>query len=275
MMTSKNTLMLVPGGRAGLDEIRKVSDLLGTDIMNRANEHIADLEDVVMSPQGEPLYAILGYGGIAGVGEKYTAIPWDMLTPRFVDRKWAANLDITSDALKKAPTFQNSDYRDLTNARWVTSVRQFFGNLPGQARQPVREPEAEANRALQYVLRASKVIDAPLKGADNESIGEVEDLLFDKDGRVAFAILGKGGVLNIGEDYIPVPWSALRIKYDREDTSVSTSIDMTNEQLRRAPLVKGDDYATLLAPGFTDQVYRYFHVDPKGVEPGSPPAARP
>ena len=251
--------------RADLDEIRKVSALLETDVLNRANETIAEIEDVVLSPQGEVLYAILSYGGVAGVGAKYTAIPWDLLDAQHVNGKWAANLDMTEDALKQAPTFPKDDFRVLTNPQWVAQARQFFA---GRGGRPGREPGAQANRAVSWVLRASKLIDAPLRGAGNETIGEVEDLLLDRNGRVAFAIIGRGGVLNIGEKYVPVPWSALGIKYDPNDMSVTTTINMTREQLEKAPLVEGDNYSTLLNPGFPDQVNRYFGAArPTGNQP--------
>ena len=65
------------GERGDLDEIRKVSSLIGTDVMNRANTKVADLRDLVLSPDGEFVYAILGYGGVGGVGESYTAAPFE------------------------------------------------------------------------------------------------------------------------------------------------------------------------------------------------------
>jgi sporulation protein YlmC with PRC-barrel domain len=265
------------GGRSDLGEIRKVSALLDTDVMNRANESIGEVEDIVLSPQGDVLYAILGHGGVAGVGEEYTAVPWSMLGARFVNGKWAANLDMTENALKQAPKFQRDNYQELTDPQWVARVRQFFGARPGQAGQPGRE--ADTIRPVRYVLRASKIIGASLRGARNEEIGDVEDLLLDSKDRVAFAILGKGGVLDIGEDYVPVPWSALRLRYDPNDSSVTATINMTTEQLAKAPLVKGGDYATLLTPGFADQVYRYFGANQNGAgtgrATGNEPSGRP
>ncbi|HEX8200603.1 MAG TPA: PRC-barrel domain-containing protein [Isosphaeraceae bacterium] len=255
-----------PGGgaRPDLGEIRKVSSLLDVDVLNRANEEIAGIEDLVLSTDGRVLYAVLSRGGVADIGAESTAVPWEVLNVRHVNGKWAVNLDMTEEALEKAPTFQQDDYKELTNPQWVARVHDFYRPQTAVDGQPGREPRAQA---LQSVVCAAKIVGANLKNAANEDIGEVKDLLLDRTGRMAFAILGHGGTLGIGESFVPVPWSKLRLNYNREDTAITVQIPVTKEQLEKAPLVKEDTYATLLAPGFVDQVYRYFGMN--GPEPGT------
>ncbi len=60
------------------------------------------------------------------------------------------------------------------------------------------------------------------------------------------------------QEYVPIPWSKLGLSYNRENAAVTASIDATKAQLDKAPLIKGDNYATLLAHGFADEVRRYF-----------------
>jgi hypothetical protein len=43
-----------------------------------------------------------------------------------------------------------------------------------------------------------------------------------------------------------------------ENAVVTLSIDATKADLEKAPLIKGDNYATLPAPGFADEVRHYF-----------------
>ena len=56
---------------------------------------------------------------------------------------------------------------------------------------------------------ASNLMDANVIGADNESIGEVEDLLLDRQGRVVGVAVGVGGFLGIGEKDVAIPADAL------------------------------------------------------------------
>jgi hypothetical protein len=85
---------------------------------------------------------------------------------------------------------------------------------------------------------------------------------------VAFAIVGRGGVLGVGEHYIPVPWSKLGLSINPENSAIAVSLDATKAQLEKAPLIKGDNYATLLAPGFADEVRRFFEPIGHGTTTG-------
>ncbi len=251
------------GSRTDLDEIRKVSTLLKSDVLNKANEKIASVTDLILLSDGRIDYAILGVGGLAGIGTKYTAVPWSDLNVKHLHGKWAVDLDMTKDALEKAPKLQDDNYKELANPQWVERIHQFFGargaGVSGSTRETGRE--GRSPNAHQIVLRASKILDATLKNSRDENLGKVEDLLLDRNWRAAFAIIGHGGVLGIGENYIPIPWSKLRLNYRPEDTKVVAVTDATKDQLEKAPLVKGDSYATMLAPGFTSQVYRYFGME--------------
>jgi hypothetical protein len=48
-------------------------------------------------------------------------------------------------------------------------------------------------------------------GSNNESIGDISDLLLDRQGQVVAAIVGVGGFLGIGQKDVAVPFSALEI----------------------------------------------------------------
>jgi sporulation protein YlmC with PRC-barrel domain len=235
------------GERGDLDEIRKVSTLIGTNVMDRTNTKVADVRDLVLSPEGDPLYIVLGCGGVGGVGETYTAAPCDALKIRHADGKWVVDLDRTAEDLKKAPTIRSENYRELTDPQWVDRAHQFF--CPA---------DAPKDRPVEWVLLASKIRSAKLQNAQNEDMGKVEDLLLDRKHRVAFAIVGRGGVLGVGEHYIPVPWSKVGLKTNPENAAITVTLDTTKARLEKAPLIKGDTYATLLAPGFADEVRRYY-----------------
>jgi sporulation protein YlmC with PRC-barrel domain len=248
------------GSRADLDEIRKVSTLRKADVVNQANEKIASVTDLILTPDGKVRYAVLGVGGVIGIGAKYTAIPWERLDAHHVNGKWAANLNMSKEALEKAPMFESDNYKELMNAQWVSRVRDFFATQAGPSSASDKD-RTSSSEGLTTVLRASKILGAKLRNSQAENLGSIEDLLLDRNSQVVFAIVGHGGVLGIGENYIPVPWSKLKLNYQPEDTGIVALIDSSKDQIEKAPLVKGDTYATMLAPGFTDQVYRFFGVE--------------
>jgi len=270
-MAAQQRTTPAPEERGDLDAIRKVSTLIGTQVVNRANTRVAHLRDLVLSPGGDVLYVVLGYGGVGGVGETDTAAPLDALEIRQADGKWAVVLDMTADDLKKAPTIRSENYRELTDPQWAARVHQFFRPRDESRARP-EEGAGSANRpprAVEWVLLATKIRGSTLKNPQNEDLGKIEDLLLNRRYRVAFLIVGRGGALSIGEHYIPVPWSRLGLTTNPQTAAVTVSIDATKDQLEKAPLVKGGDYATLMDPGFADEVRHYFGTIGHGSTTGT------
>ena len=243
-----------------LDAIRKVSTLIGAGVMNHTNSKIAALRDLAFSPDGRVQYAILGCGGVAGVGETYTAVPIDLLGVRNDEGKWAVNLDIAGENLKKAPTIKSDNYHELLDPAWIKQVDQFVRSYGDSANHPGRIASAleREHRALERVLLATKIRSTTVRNTQNQDLGKVEDLLLDQNDRVSFVVMARGGVLGVGEHHIPVPWLRLSLGENRENAAIGVVIDATKAQLEKAPIVKADNYATLLAPGFADQVREYF-----------------
>ena len=81
-------------------------------------------------------------------------------------------------------------------------------------------------------IRAKRVIGTTVTDPMGKKIGEVEDLVLDKQSNsILFAVVGFGGFLGMAEKYHPIPWSAL----DYDPTAGSYVVDYTKEQLKAAP----------------------------------------
>ncbi|MEZ0171811.1 PRC-barrel domain-containing protein [Microvirga sp. TS319] len=58
-------------------------------------------------------------------------------------------------------------------------------------------------------VMASDVIGTRVVSTNNESIGDINDVVVDRDGRVMAVVVGVGGFLGIGEKNVAVPFDAL------------------------------------------------------------------
>jgi sporulation protein YlmC with PRC-barrel domain len=67
----------------------------------------------------------------------------------------------------------------------------------------------------------------PIYTADNESIGDINDLLVEKDGGVVAAVVGVGGFLGIGEKNVAIPFDKITITREMDDSAAMTSTDGT------------------------------------------------
>ncbi len=55
------------------------TDLIGKSILDSNNARIGDINDLLISEDGEIVAALVGVGGFLGIGEKIVAIPYDSL----------------------------------------------------------------------------------------------------------------------------------------------------------------------------------------------------
>ena len=81
-------------------------------------------------------------------------------------------------------------------------------------------------------IRAKTVIGTSVKDTGGTKIGEIEDVMLDKESNsILYAVVGFGGFLGVAEKYHPIPWPALEFDPDEKAYVVS----YTKEQLRAAP----------------------------------------
>lgn len=92
-----------------------------------------------------------------------------------------------------------------------------------------------------------------------DKLGSIDHIMIDKtSGNVAYAVLGFGGFLGMGEGHHPVPWRKLR--YDTERGGYVT--DITKEQLEGAP-VRPDNWED--DRNWATSFYGYYGVAPYWV----------
>jgi sporulation protein YlmC with PRC-barrel domain len=104
-------------------------------------------------------------------------------------------------------------------------------------------------------IRAKKVLGTNVKDTSGKKIGEIEDVVLDKQSNsILFAVVGFGGFLGMAEKYHPVPWSAL--EYDEDQGAYV--VNYTKEQLQAAPVGAIDELTRNDGTAFRDRVYDYY-----------------
>lgn len=72
-------------------------------------------------------------------------------------------------------------------------------------------------------MLASKLIGTTVVSQSNETIGDVNDILFDRNGQVMAAVVGVGGFLGIGEKDVAVPFQQMDFVADTSNASAGTT----------------------------------------------------
>ena len=92
--------------------VLKASELIGMSVQGTDGKKLGDIKDLVIDPEeGGVEYAVLEFGGFAGIGDKYFAVPWDALQLDQSNKKLL--LDVHKRELKDAPGFDKNNWPDL------------------------------------------------------------------------------------------------------------------------------------------------------------------
>ena len=79
---------------------------------------------------------------------------------------------------------------------------------------------------------AERMLDTDVRGPNGEDIGELEDIIVGPDGQIQRVVVEVGGILDIGDSHIGVPWSDVRVGPNMEYIQVPA----TEENYRNYPL---------------------------------------
>lgn len=111
-----------------------------------------------------------------------------------------------------------------------------------QATPPAAQMTAPAARASTAFIAqqsadqmlASDLIGMTVRGAGDENLGEINDLVVDRSGTVTGALIGVGGFLGMGEKDVAVPFQAVEVSRDA-DGKERLVLRKTKDELKAAP----------------------------------------
>ncbi len=107
------------------------------------------------------------------------------------------------------------------------------------------------------LIASDRVSGTAVFGRDGEKFGAIERFFIEKvSGRVVYALMSFGGILGIGEDYYPVPWSKLNY-----DTNLGGyRVDLTEKDLENAPTwIDGEPIEDA---DWADKIHKHYGVPP-------------
>jgi sporulation protein YlmC with PRC-barrel domain len=115
----------------------------------------------------------------------------------------------------------------------------------GNAQAPAPAPSTDMAQTGGYLteqgadqISANSYIGQSVYTGENESIGEVNDLIMKKDGGLVAAVIGVGGFIGIGEKNVAVPMDKITVAQNTQDGSLKLTTSETAESLKAAPEFK-------------------------------------
>lgn len=109
------------------------------------------------------------------------------------------------------------------------------------------------------LLPATAVLNAEVTNVSVEGAGYIKDVVLDiAHGRIAYAVLGFGGFLGLGEKLVAVPWEALT--YDAENKRFI--VNVSRERLENAEGLDPESLPDMADPDWGRRIYSYYGLEP-------------
>ena len=114
---------LIEANAAAQQAILGLDSLMENNLRNAQDEYLGEIEDIVLA-DGLPRYAIVGRGGLFGVGEEQIAVPWELL--RVTQGEPVLVLDVTPEQLEAAPSFSQDEWARFNDERFTRENAAFY-----------------------------------------------------------------------------------------------------------------------------------------------------
>jgi sporulation protein YlmC with PRC-barrel domain len=246
-----------------LGQVERANKLIGREVIGSDSQKLGKLDNLIVDLEsGRILYAVIGSGGVAGVGEKKFAVSPGVFTEMQAPSEskklpfehgpdLRANIDKAK--LNGAPQFTKDIDKDmeLSKADFLNQVYQYFGETAWW--QGANAPASAGE--FQNVHKASDLIGMKVQNASDQPMGKLDNLAADLPaGRIVYVILSPDSSLDLGSDLYALPPSALALSTDKK----KLTSDISKEKLAGAPHFAKDNWTNLSDPSFASQVYQYY-----------------
>jgi len=238
------------GGKVDVARSFRSSHIIGMRVRNKDGKDIGKIEDLVIGlSKGEIRYAALSFGGFAGFGTKYFAVPWQAMTFRFGENDRHFVFDVTEDQLKNAPGFDSNHWPNVADPKWSTSVDTHY--------KIDRSQRDAGNVSYDDAYRVSTIKGMKVRNESNKDLGYIDELVFDiTKGQVNYAALSYGSFAGLGGKLFAVPFQAFKFHHDGDNRFFVLNI--SEDKLKAAPGFDTNKWPDTADPNWSRDVDRYY-----------------
>ncbi len=142
-----------------------------------------------------------------------------------------APLGFAQDTTQPATQPQTMETKPMTGEQPADAMKK-------PVDQAAQAPAGYLTEQAEDQISANTYIGQSVYNAADESIGEINDVIFTKDGSVEAAVVGVGGFLGIGEKNVAVPLDTIAVSEVPNSDDLKLTTQETADTLKAAPEFK-------------------------------------
>jgi hypothetical protein len=232
----------------------KLSQVVDVDLRDAKDNACGEIDGLVIDPTtGAIVYALIGEGGVLGIGEKEHMLPWESfhLVPKDKDKadKFVARTKLTKEQIERAPVYKKNERIDAETERLARTAAGVTG-------------DAITRDSAAPLISSREIDDATVRGPDEKDLGKIDEVvLAPQEGALAYVVLESGGVLGMGDKDCALPWALVRTSWNA-DKKLVLSTAVTKEKLESAPHFEDKDWKRMSSPAWVEELCRHHGCDP-------------
>jgi sporulation protein YlmC with PRC-barrel domain len=256
---AKNTTAAVDQTHVTVARDFRTADIIGLPVKNNKHEDLGKIDDLVIDMKnGEVRYAAIAYGGVAGIGSKLFAVPFQKMTFMFGEPNKANSrhfmFDVSKEQLENSPGFDSSHWPNVADTQWGASVDKHYNF---NRTTTTANPDKQQTVAYETVFRASKIKGMEVRNDKNEHLGSIDDLVIEiGKGQVKYLALSYGSWFTGGNKLFAVPLSSFTLTHDNNKTFFT--VHASQDALKNAPGFDKNNWPDTADPNWAKGIDTYY-----------------
>lgn len=196
-------------------------------------DSIGEINEIVLSDEGEVRAFVIGVGGFLGMGERNVAVTMDQVT-------------FTTDAEDKSEMYiiVNTGKEQLEGAPAYERTAAMTGEREGNNQDRAGDhamlaaPDIERegyDRVEAKDVSADMLMKKTVYDVNDNDVGDVTDMIFDQEGKITDIVIDFGGFLGIGSNQVSLEFKELTVMADEGYKDVRLYVDATKEEIQNLP----------------------------------------
>lgn len=214
-----------------------------------AAQPTGSLTDIILDREtGEARWAAVSIGGLLGLGDRVVAIPRSALVYTLTENDPVFELRVTETELKSLPVFEPDAEKANGLSASLLAAQKAWSKLRPNERESTVEASSRADdessqtveatdrkKAARPIL-ASNLMGCEVRSSDDNGFGSIDQGCYNLDtNRVDYLMVGKGGVIGIGETHYLIGFPSARMTFVGEDRTPCIVLGKTTSELADAP----------------------------------------
>ncbi|WFE74321.1 PRC-barrel domain-containing protein [Roseinatronobacter sp. S2] len=217
-------------------------------------ENVGDIQDIVMTKDGEVRGVLIDVGGFLGLGARTVMV--DISDLYFVADDTAPEelsdffvvAAMSQDQLEALPEWDEEQLTigyeaqayDDASAGADMGMQDQGDAMTEQTATPDAAPATDGYSEMTEQDRtAENLLGADVYGGEGDNIGTVDDVVMADDGTMTHLVMDVGGFLGLASHTIALEVDDVEIMWNDEDGDVRVDVSMTQEQLESLPEYEG------------------------------------